>query len=539
MAAPAPPRSQPCSQPRSQPYSQPAPQPQPQSDLPRRRDVTGPMPHVVAVISKPYKKNALEEEILAERVREGDRREYARELRVFQHYRNVCDWQKSREHKWLHRAAEEKARAKMRDYLEEIDVRRDRLRELLEEEEIRYLAEMDTLAAMEAQDKEAKMKEQTKLLREKREQERQQLVAEKREQQFRNRCDEFRTLCVRRNKKESSDSQLAQQALKEELKKEEKMEERRLEEICEKELLAKDHQEELEKQKASWRIQEMLSVLDAQVAQLSARKEEEEQLKKEEAEWLEEEKNLVRQEKEELERQKRHKQKECRETLLRAAKDRRDRLNEEKESQLAEEKMILEQDFQDPQRDAEEKTKKKQELLKDQLTYLAHLAEQLEKDKEQEEIDEKLFKEENDQVWAKRAEKMKLEREARFQLLRDVVNTRQEQMKEKLQKKAEKQLEVAEERKLLAETFREYKRLEELKRARKVQKANEYRDQLTSQISYRQHLREEEEKERKREYEAGLEEQREYEKRVQFILSAPRDSILKTHPMRKALMSDS
>ncbi|XP_071436885.1 cilia- and flagella-associated protein 53 [Pithys albifrons albifrons] len=497
------------------------------------------MPNSVAVIPKPSKRGTLEEAILAERVREEDRREYARGLRVFQHYRNVCEWQKSREHKWVCRAAEQKALATMQQYLDEIDVRRERLRDFLEEEENKYLAEMDALVEMEAQHKEAKIKERIKLLKEKRERERQQVVAEKREQQFRDRCDELRTLCMKRNKKESSDSQLAQQALKEELKKEEKMEERKLEEICEKELLAKDHQAELEAQKASGRVQEMLNVLDAQMAMLSARKEEEEQLKKEEAEWLEEELHLVRKENEDLERQKRHKQKECRDILLKAVRDRMNHLNKEKEIQLAVEKMILEQDYQDPQKDAEEKTKKKQELLKDQLNYLAHLAEQLEKDKEREKEEEKLFKEDNDQFWAKKIEKMKLEKEARFQLLRDAVNTRQLQMEEKLKKKAERQIEIAEERKLLDETIREYKRWEEEKRARKVQKASEYRDQLTTQIAYRQWLREEEEKERKREYEAGLEAQREYEERVQFILSTPPYSLVKTHPMRRALMSDS
>ncbi|NWR93032.1 CFA53 protein, partial [Furnarius figulus] len=472
-------------------------------------------------IAKPCTRNLTEETILANREREEEQREYARSLRVFQHYRDVCEWQKSREHKWVHRAAERRARAKIQDYLEEIDVRRDRLRDLLEEEEIKYFAEMDALEEMEAQDKEAKMKERTRLLREKREKERQQLVAEKREQQFRNRCDEYRTLCMKRNKKESSDSQLAQQALKQELKKEEKMEEKRLEEICEKELLDKDHQMELEAQKAAARIEEMLNVLDAQMAVLSARKEEEEQLKKEEAQWLEGELHLVRQEKEELERQKRYKQMECRKMLLKAAQDRRNRLNEEKQSQLDEEKMILEQDFQDPQRDIEEKTKKKQELLKDQLDYLAHLAEQLEKDKEREKEDEKIFKEENDQAWAKKIEKIKLEREARLQLLRNVVNTRQLQVEEKLQKKTEQQIEIAEEKKLIDEAVSEYKRWKEEERARKVQKANEYRKELLTQISYRQWLREEEEKERKHEYEAGLEAEREYQERVRFILSMP------------------
>lgn len=72
-----------------------------------------------------------------------------------------------------------------------------------------------------------------------------------------------------------------------------------------------------------------------------------------------------------------------------------------------------------------------QTLLKEQLSYLDHLAEQLRKEKEKEREDEEIFKEERDQVWAERVERLKQEREARLQLLRDVMNTRQSQMKEK------------------------------------------------------------------------------------------------------------
>ncbi|NXE95980.1 CFA53 protein, partial [Menura novaehollandiae] len=477
-------------------------------------------------IAKPTKRDIIEERILAEREREEERREQDRALRVFSHYRNVCDWQKGGEHKWMHRAAERRARAAVQEFLREIDVRRERLREFLEAEESRYFAEVEAFEEM-ARDKEAKMKEQTKLLREKREKERLQVVAEKREQQFRNRCDEFRVHWRKRLEKELGDYQLAQQTLKKELKKEEKMQERKLEEICEKELLAKDQEEELKAQEVAVRIQEMLDVLDAQVAVHSARKEEAKQTIKEEAEWLEEELHQVRKENEELERQKRHKQKECRETLLNAVRDRKNRLDEEKQSELAAEKMILEKNLPDPQKDAEEKTKKKQELLKEQLTYLAHLAEQLERDKEQERQDEKLFKEERDQVWAEKVEKMKLEREARFQLLRDVVNTRQLQMEEKLRKKAERQIEIAEEKKSMAEAVREFKREEEEKRARKVQKAKEYREQLTSQIAFHQWLQNAEAEERKREHESNMEAEREYQERVQFILSMPHESVVK------------
>ncbi|NXD99106.1 CFA53 protein, partial [Chaetorhynchus papuensis] len=490
----------------------------------------------VLQITRPSKRDLVEEAILAERAREGDHCEQERDLRLFRHYRNVCDWQKGGEDKWMHRTAERKVRAAVQQYLEEIDVRRERLRDFLEAEESRHFAEVKALDQEKAQDKEAKMKEQAKLLREKREQERLQVVAEKREQQFRNRCEEYRIHRKKRGEKELGDCQLAQQTLKEILKKEEKMRDQKLEEICEKELLAKDQEAELKAQEVAARIREMRDVRDAQVAVHSARREEEKQLIKKEAEWLEEELHQFRKENEELERKKRHQQKECREIWLKAARDKKNRLDAEKQTELAVEKKILEEDFQDPDREYEKIKKKKQVLLKEQLTYLEHMAEQLRREKEREREDERLFKEERDQVWAEKVEKMKLEREARFQLLRDVVNTRELQMEEKLRKKAERQIEIAEEKNAMAKAVREFEYEEEEKRKRKIQKAKEYRDQLTTQIAYQQWLHKAEEDKRKKEHESNMEAEREYQERVQFILSMPNESIVKPPTTKKALM---
>ncbi|NXU18166.1 CFA53 protein, partial [Pardalotus punctatus] len=487
-------------------------------------------------IPKASKINATEEAILAKREREEERLKQEQALRVFSHYRNVCDWHKGGEEKWMQRTAERKVHETVQEYLEEINVRRERLRDLLEAEERRHFAEVEALDKQMALDKETKMKEQAKLLKEKREQERLKVVAEKREQQFRNQCDEYRVHCKKRSEKELSDCQLAQQTLKEMLKKEEKMQEQKLEEICEKELLAKDQEEELKAQEVAARIREMIDVREAQVAVHTARREEAKQLIKKEAEWLEEELHKFRKENEELERKKQHQQKECREILLKAAQDKKNRFDEERNTQLVVEKMILEKNFQDPNKEYEEKTKKKQALLKEQLDYLDHLAEQLRKKKEQEREDEKLFKEENDQVWAKKMEKMKLEREARFQLLRDAVNTNQLQMEEKLRKKAERQIEIAEEKKAMAEAVREFKREEEEKRAKKIQNTKEYRDQLTSQIAHHEWLQKAEEEERKKEHESNMEAEREYQKRVQFILSMPNESIVKPPTTKKVLM---
>ncbi|NWV30708.1 CFA53 protein, partial [Grantiella picta] len=487
-------------------------------------------------IPNPPRKNVIEEAIFAERVREEERRKQDEALQVFSHYRNACDWHKEGEEKWMHRAAERKAWEAVQEYLEEINVRRERLRDFLEAEENRHFAEVVALDEQMAQDKETQMKEKAKLLREKWEQERLKVVAEKREQQFRNRCEEYRIHCKKRIEKELSDCQLAQQTLKQMLKKEEKMQEQKLEEICEKELLAKDQEAELKAQEVAARIREMVDVREAQVAVHTAYKEEKKQLIKKEAEWLEEELHKFRKENEELERKKRHQQKECREILLKAAQDKKDRFDEERNTQLAVEKMILEKNFQDPKKEYEEETKKKRALLKEQHTYLDHLAEQLRKEKEREREDEKLFKEENDQVWAEKIEKMKQEREARFQLMRDAANVNQLQMQDKLRKKAERKIEIAEEKKAMAEAVRVFEREEEEKRARKVQKAKEYRDQLTTQIAHHEWLQKAEEEERKKEHESNMEAEREYQKRVQFILSMPNESVIKPPTTKKALM---
>ncbi|XP_077027863.1 cilia- and flagella-associated protein 53 isoform X2 [Agelaius phoeniceus] len=450
--------------------ARPPPRPQPPrcSHTQRRREFTGcgPLPGEVALLAKPTKRDLFEETILAERALEEEQREQERDLRVLRHYRNVCDWHKGGEDKWMQRAAERKVRATLQQYLQEIEVRRERLRDFLEAEESRHLAEMNALDEEKAQQKEANMREQAKLLREKREQERLQVVAEKREQQFRNRCHEYREHCKKLSEKELGDCQLAQQALKEMLKREEKMQERELEEICEKELLAKDQEAELRAQEAAARIREMVDVRDAQVAVHATRREEKKQEIRQEAERL-------------------------------------------------------------------------QTLLKEQLSYLDHLAEQLRREKEQEIEDEKIFKEERDKIWAERVEKLKQEREARFHMLRDVVNARQTQMEEKLQKNEERKIEIAEEKKAMAEAVRKFEYEEEEERKRKAQKAKEYRDQLATQIAYQQWLQKAEEEKRKKEEESNMEAERQYQEKIQFIRSMSNKFEVKPPTAEKALKPDS
>ncbi|XP_064032606.1 cilia- and flagella-associated protein 53 isoform X1 [Pogoniulus pusillus] len=502
------------------------------------REVTGPFPHSVALRDKPLKEPKHEDIFLAHREKEKELLAQAKLLKLYNQYQRVQEWHQRSKQKWLHCAVQRKVNAAMQDYLAETEERRERLRELLEAEESRYFAEMEALEET-VEEKKAKMRERAKFLREKREKERQELVAEKREQQFREQCEELRVQLMKKHQKEVCEGWLAQLALKEELKKQQKKEEQMFAELWEEDRLAKERHEAAEMQKAVEGSREILSALSAQLAEISLRREQARRLKEEEARLLEEEQQLLKLENEELQRKKWQRQKECREMLLSAARDRANHLYEEKQGELALEMKLLEKSLKEPQKDTEEKIKRKQELLKEQQMYLAHLAQQLEEEKQQQREVDKLLDEEMAKVWAKKAEQLRLEKEARKKLLKDVLNTRQEQIEEKLQRNAKEREEVAQERKLLAEAAAELEHLKEEKYARKLKETKEYQELLRAQIASQQQARDAEEEERQRDYELGLAAERAYQEKLRDILSRPDEKPAKTHPLRRKLMSSS
>nr|XP_047935702.1 cilia- and flagella-associated protein 53 isoform X2 [Anser cygnoides] len=502
-----------------------------------RREVLGPGPHSVTLRAKPPKERRRENFALARREKEQELLEYAALLKLYRQCRSVHEWQQRNEQKWLHGAVRRKVEAAMQEYQAGTDDRRERLRELLEAEENKYFAEMESSEET-LLEKQAKMRERAKLLREEREKERQQLVAEKREQQFREQCDELRVRWLKEHQKELCADRLAQLTLKEELKKQQEEEEQMFAELWKEDRLAKERREVADMQKLSERNREILDVLGAQVAVLSAHKEEAKRLKEEEARLLEEQQQLLKLENEKLQMEKLQKQKECRDMLLGAAEDKRKRLNEEKEGELALEMKTLEKSPWKPEEDPGEKMKRK-ELFKEQQAYRAHLAQQLEEEKQREKEADKFLEEERAKVWAKKAEQMRLEKEAREQLLKEVLHTRQLQIEEKMQRNAKEQEELAQEKKLLAEAIAELKRVEEEKWARKAKEAKEYQGQLRAQIAYQQQARDAEEEEKKQEYELGLAEERAYRERIRDVLSRPYEKLAKIHPLRRKLMSNS
>ncbi|XP_053556378.1 cilia- and flagella-associated protein 53 [Bombina bombina] len=507
-----------------------------QRSRPRCREVRGPQPHSVAVKAKFPSARPMDFLITERRRREdfiNDMLVYTKEDKD----KTVKGkWEKVTDHKILHNMVQRKVYETMREYKMHIEERRDRLRDLLETEEIQYIKEMESMEET-TLERQAKMRERVKSLREKREQERLALVSAKREQQYREQCEELRALRSQMNQKEVCTERMAQLVLKEQLDRQQKEEDQLFAQLWEQDRLAKEDNESRKNQGKEERIKEMLDVLQVQRAAAQAQKMEEKRLKEEEAQLLVEQRRLMKLEDERALREKHQKQMQVRNMLDTSIRLKMRRLAREQQEELALDMKILEQIMQDSHDDTEEKHQRKLELRREQQIYREYLAQQLEEEKRQEIEMDTLIEEEMERAWAKRAEQRKKEKEARDRLMKDVMDTRQLQIQEKLARNAKKQEELAQDKELLEKAIEEHKWLETERTARQLKQGKQYQQQLLSQVTFQHQQREAEREEERREYEAGLLAETAYKAKLQEILSRPYFADEHVHPLRRTRIS--
>ncbi|KAM5192864.1 cilia- and flagella-associated protein 53 [Mantella aurantiaca] len=502
----------------------------------RCREVTGPTPHSVAVKAK-FPSARPHDHMTLERRKRDDFRE---QMLVFtkenDHKDLMSKWELITDHKILHNTVQRKVNETMEEYHLQIEERRDRLKALLETEELKYIQEMESMEET-TLERQAKMRERARSLRDKREKERLALVAEKRDQQFREQCEELRTLKSRMHQTEVCTERMAQLVLKEELEKQRKEEENLFAELWERDRLAKVENEEKKTQKQKELNREMLDVLQAQRAAAEGQKMEEKRLKEEEAHLLAEQRKLMKLEDERAVREKQQKQSQVRNMLDHSVRLKMKRLARDQQEELALDMKIMDQIMQDTHDDTKEKQQRKLELQKEQQIYRQYLAQQLEEEKRQEREMDKLIETELEKSWAKRAAQMKLEKEARNRLMKDVMDSRKLQIQEKLERNAREQEELSRDKELLEKAVAEHKQLETERNARKVKAAQQYQQQLLSQVTYQRHAREAEKAEERREYESGLQAETSYQQKLHDILSRPYIRQEHIHPLRRTRLS--
>ncbi|ELW69367.1 Coiled-coil domain-containing protein 11 [Tupaia chinensis] len=185
----------------------------------------------------------------------------------------------------------------------------------------------------------------------------------------------------------------------------------------------------------------------------------------------------------------------------------------------------------------EEEARLVEDMKREQKLYNKYIAQWREEEKAQEKELDRILKEEQEKKLAEKDKELRLEKEARKQLMNEVMCTRKLQVQEKLQRKAKEQEERVMEQERINEGLKELNCEEKENFARRYKSAQEYRKQLQMQISYQQQAREAEKEEKRREFEAGVAANKVCLDKIQETLRSYQVPPRNIHPMRKACPS--
>ncbi|EGZ22593.1 hypothetical protein PHYSODRAFT_249587 [Phytophthora sojae] len=368
--------------------------------------------------------------ILKRRQREDHLASYATSVKGFLRANSRAEWEDSLYDKGEKKQVRRAVAQLKNQHESQLHSRRLRLAELynreMEEWEDACLANVET-----PEDRKQNMIRRALELKERRERERQAIVEEKRMQQYRESCDDCRV----------EDSNKIQQLVLQDRDKqlEERMriaeQEREIEimmaQLWEEDRLKKEERDRRDVEMALKRNEEMKNILDLQVDLVQKRKAETGERKRREdydqlSEW-----ERLKQVEEDLEKKNREKE------ILRALDVKKfnqerveaNRLASERErlydQRLLEQALALEADTQRREKELQDK------FRQDQLEYQRMLKRQMETEAEDSSYLDKLRKDMEDEVWAKRDAQHNTEEAARQELLRQVLISRNNQIETK------------------------------------------------------------------------------------------------------------
>ncbi|ELK30352.1 Coiled-coil domain-containing protein 11 [Myotis davidii] len=490
-----------------------------------QREVKGPTPKVVMVRAKPPEGQRAEQQL--GRILRNYQKHHAilDSIKSIERERLKVDWLQHNDRKFVGSLVKARMKDAMQGFIINTEERRNKLRELLASEENEYFTEMQ-LKEETIEERKERMRYKTRLLKEKKEKERQDFVAEKLDQQFRERCEELRTELLSIHEKKVCEERKVQVAFNEELKRQKLVEEQMFCKLWEEDRLAKERREAEEARRQKSLVENTRLGLDAQLTDMNARRQAARRLKEEEARLVEEERAQVKFENEQDKLKKQRSKQRLRATLEKA-------LQEKIEQQDLSTKLVqmAQQDLQD---EADKSKQKKEDKIKEQKIYHQYLAQQREEENAQEKELDRILEEEKAKQWAEKDKQLKLEKEARKQLVNEVMCTRKLQVQEKLQRKAKELEERALEQEHIQEGLKELNREEQETFVRRSGLAQEYQKELQMQMSYQQQAQEAQKEEERRELEAGRAADKMCQDKIQELLCHSRVQLRNAHPMRRA-----
>ncbi|XP_011752512.2 cilia- and flagella-associated protein 53 isoform X1 [Macaca nemestrina] len=502
-----------------------------------QREVKGPTPKVVIMRPKPPKGQGAEHHL--ERIRRSHQKHNAilASIKSNERDRLKVEWDQHNDCKFLDSLVQARIKDAVQGFIINIEERRNKLRELLALEENEYFTEMQ-LKKETIEEKRDRMREKTKLLKEKNEKERQDFVAEKLDQQFRERCEELRVELFCIHQKKVCEERKAQIAFNEELRRQKLVEEQMFSKLWEEDRLAKEKREAQEARRQKELMENTRLGLNAQITSIKAQRQAAQLLKEEEARLVESNNAQIKHENEQDKLKKQKAKQETRIILQKALQDRIEHIQQDYREEQDLNMKLVQRALQDLQEEADKKKQKREDMIREQKIYHKYLAQRREEEKAQEKEFDRILEEDKEKKLAEKDKELRLEKEARRQLVDEVMCTRKLQVQEKLQREAKEQEERAMEQKHINESLKELNCEEKENFARRQCLAQEYRKQLQMQIAYQQQSQEAEKEEKRREFEAGIAANKMCLDKIQEVLSTHQVLPQNIHPMRKACLSE-
>ncbi|CAF0859905.1 unnamed protein product [Adineta ricciae] len=492
------------------------------------RDIPGPQPGQFGLLEKPYRpqKNLVTKNREIEDVREArEKHNRAEKLEL-----NKIQFDELTSTKAFNAQVRREVERRLNQADNQLEDRRERLRELLAAEDAQYIQEA-TLSKESLSQRIGKMRQKARRIREEKESEHAKLVQAKYDQRFRRDCAELRELQSKELDFELGNEHLWQMKEKLDRKKDKKAEEDFWTQLWYNDIAKKKEREDRDAYETKSKTDNMTKVIREQMQVVEAERSLQKSKRKEhsDAAWAQfraqkDEKIAEYQDK----LRKQEEQKRILDTVL-ATKQRVQQRKTEEEQAL--EDKITEETRQATKNDEHERFQRKMELRDESLRYRTYLEQRkLDEKRQQAELD-RIVQAELDRQNAIRVEKARAEKEKRSKLLQEVVEGRQQQMIERSERKAQAASEYQWQKdniKLVAEQAQ----AEDAEReARNRNKRMTYRQDLQGQMDYEQRKKKEEEYENQREFAEGMQAEVEYQKRLNFELQ--QTGVANPHPIRQ------
>ncbi|CAL9682492.1 unnamed protein product [Knipowitschia caucasica] len=498
----------------------------------RCREFTGPTPHSVAVRAKFPSSKPLDFLTLERRKVEGERESFAE----FAKYQRAWDiknsWIQNTNQHYVRNTTERHVKAAINQYDKSVEERRERLRIMLETEEQELLKETEERRETPLE-RQAKMKERARVLRDIRETQRQQIVSEKMEQLFINQCEELRAVLAKRREEETRMDCVAQVLSKQERQQEQQMKDKQFSEMWEAIRQREEQKESDRVERRQQKTNEHLNHLRAQMDVVDQQRQHAKMLKEEETQLLHEQREMQRLQDEREKHQRLKAQKTRRRQLDQSYRMKMRRLAKEQQEELAFDMSLIQQVLNQESNEKQESAQRKVELREEQQRYRQYLADELEKQKKLEHETELLIEEKLRETWDKRDKQSQMEREARNRLMKDVLEARSLQIQHKLEMNKQKQDQLAKDKEELMQTAEEIKLIDQKEKTQHKEFSRAYQADLLAQMQHKQQRKQFEKVLEDREFQSGLAMHQEYERMKERILSRPTSHTTVAHPFRR------